>query len=90
MTGHYNVKDRGAGEGRGVMGGAEIFFLIEGIDTRIQKESVRAAGTSTVRDGGGLNGWNRGGRRRRGMVPGDVGDVGNESISGAEEVSESA
>ena len=90
MTGHYDVKDRGAREGRGLTGGAEIFCLIVGIEARIEKAGVRAAGARTVRGGGGLKAWNGDGRRRGAVLPGDVGDVANEPIGGAEEFSERA
>ena len=90
MTGHDDVKDRGAREGRGLPGGTEIIFLGVGIEARIEKAGVRAAGALTVRGGGGLKAWNEDGRRVGAMFPGDVVDVGNEPIGGAEEISERA
>ena len=90
MTGHDDVKDRGARERGGPPGGTEIIFLGVGIEARIEKAGVRAADALTVRGGGALKGWNGDGRRVGAMLPGDVVDVGNEAIGGAEEFSERA
>ena len=90
VTGHYDVEDCGAGEGRGRMGGAEIFFLMVGIEASIAKAGMRTAGARTVRVGGSPRVWNGDGRQSRAVSPGDVGDVGNEAIGGAEEFSERA
>ena len=86
MTSHYDVEDRGAGKGKGVMGGAESCIWIGRTDTRID-ESVGAAAVGIVGGGGGLRDRDRSRRRRRRTIAGDVGD---ESIGGAEEPSESA